>query len=109
MRGGLLPGGERAGLARQHRARQQHPGVEGGHRAVGACARDGRTSDSSVSVSDVPAFRVTAAYLSPRVAPRFTTTTGLPVCAACRTNRSPDWTVSDDPATSSASAASTIA
>ena len=39
---------------------------------------------------------------SPRVVPWFTISTGIPSDAACRTYRSPDMTVNDDPSTTTA-------
>ena len=50
-----------------------------------------------------------AASSSPRVAPWFTITTGIPSDEACRTYRSPDMTVNDDPSTTSADDADTSA
>ena len=65
------------------------------------------SSDSSASNSEQPPSTLTVARASPRVGPRLMMATGLPAAAACRTNRSPENTVSDEPATSSASAPST--
>ena len=56
-----------------------------------------------------PPSILTVASSSPRVGPRLMITTGRPGLALCRTNRSPDITVSDEPSTTSTSAASTSA
>ena len=57
---------------------------------------------SAVRNSLQPACSVYDASSAPRGAPRLTITTGVPFRAARRTKRSPDITVSDDPATRSA-------
>jgi hypothetical protein len=59
-----------------------------------------------VSDSLQPASIRTSASSSPRVGPRLTITTGMPRLRACRTNRKPDITARDDPATRSAPSSS---
>ena len=72
--------------------------------AATSADRRGRAASEDRN-SDVPWSSLTTGRSSARVGPRLTTTTGTPRLAACRTNRKPDITVSDEPSTSSASAA----
>src|SRR6476469_9577966 len=67
----------------------------------------GSSSASSASMGEQPLSIFTVARSSPRVRPRLMIAIGMPSAAAWRTNRYPEYTVSDDPATSSASAPST--
>src|SRR4029077_13024098 len=76
-----------------------------GHQAEFATA--GSSSASSASMGAQPMSIFTAASSSPRVPPRLMIAIGMPSAAAGRTNRYPEYTVSDDPPTSSAPALST--
>ena len=80
--------------------------------ASGRSLADAALAGGSASrrrVSEQPASILSVARSSPRVGPRLMITTGRPALALCRTKRSPDITVSDEPSTTSTSAASTSA